>query len=485
MPRQVHLMRWILISVSATRSRQCYRTDSTANLEARHELADSWMIAARFLGWTQWGAYNQGTLKGSFPALHEQISAQAWEGLGRGGEGTEDVMLLRALAAGVRYNDQPTDFVNGSMAEIEKAVNVRARSVVGFLVNYTSNASSTTKESHFGVLQHWHAQVPTPRTGTEELSPVESIQPTMVLTNAEVARLIHGQAEIWWKQSVALLPDSEKSLFVLGHLLHMLQDSYAPAHTIRVMEAPDNASHLLRSCGQIAHFTGYTFQNHDKHKAMDYLTCESDLELCNCARGLWDRSHCKKQKAGTRNRRTAYLYSCSVEASRQIQEQWLLCEAVRNVSGDTMSACDWSNVGSIIREHIAVPQKYADDIAGGSELAMALSKDVMEGLAHSVGRKVQYSRVDIGPCGRQSCQEVQATYLESSGGCLVDIVRAIPDGGVECAGESASICGVGQYCNKGKCEPFFHLLTHWNKEIASLHLGLTNIVSSLIRTARE
>jgi len=75
-------------------------------------------------------------------------------------------------------------------------------------------------ESHFGMNQHWHSMCP-------RANPIQ--------TNAEVRNIILYEAEKWYSKAIKMKRqnETEESLFALGKLCHMVQDSFVLSHSWR------------------------------------------------------------------------------------------------------------------------------------------------------------------------------------------------------------------------------------------------------------
>lgn len=101
-----------------------------------------------------------------------------------------------------------------------------------------------TYESHNGAYQFWHSMAPS----------------DVQYTNGEVLNKIVSQAGDWYKNAQIERITNQydhnngAALFQLGRLLHMVQDSYSPAHVIR----DEN--------GAVVSFQAYDKQDHSTHK---------------------------------------------------------------------------------------------------------------------------------------------------------------------------------------------------------------------------
>lgn len=105
------------------------------------------------------------------------------------------------------------DLVPGTISTLMKSV-----------ARQSPDKSSLAYQSHHGALQYWHSMAPSGEGAAA--------------TNQAVVDLIVAQATEWYQQAIDAASDSaagaeDRSLFVMGKLLHMVQDAYAHSHVIR------------------------------------------------------------------------------------------------------------------------------------------------------------------------------------------------------------------------------------------------------------
>lgn len=170
--------------------------------------------------------WSNDTLKVAFPidglgGVHEDITKAAAIKVG--------IKYGKSLEWGVEWPDVPSD----------------APGQINYLGLVNINKPGTVAyESHNGANQFWHSMAPSDAQ----------------YTNGEVLDKIIHQAATWYKRAQtekALNQGNHNNgaaLFELGKLLHMVQDSYSPAHVIR----DEN--------GAVVSFQAYDKQYPSKHK---------------------------------------------------------------------------------------------------------------------------------------------------------------------------------------------------------------------------
>lgn len=94
-----------------------------------------------------------------------------------------------------------------------------------------------TNDSHYGQNQFWHSMAPPGK-----------------LKNGEVLDKIVNQAVQWYEQA-----QKEENIFHVGKVLHIVQDSFSEAHTMRTTN------------GKIVTFQSYDKQDPNKHEKADVI----------------------------------------------------------------------------------------------------------------------------------------------------------------------------------------------------------------------
>jgi len=124
----------------------------------------------------------------------------------------------------------------------------------------TGTENDLVEMSHYGCLQGWHSMAPIVRT---QLKLHADDANRIVFTNQDVKDFIIGQGRIWWDHAVRNLANKDHYSWYLGHLMHMLEDSYPKGHTVRDSSAT--------ACGNVVMFQGYDAQHgNEAHKAADF-----------------------------------------------------------------------------------------------------------------------------------------------------------------------------------------------------------------------
>jgi len=124
-------------------------------------------------------------------------------------------------------------------------------------------------ESHFGKNQHWHSMCP---------------KSSQTQTNAKIKNTILEQAEKWYSEAIGNKKENKikESLFALGKLCHMVQDSFVLSHSWRryagdekfikesKIEKEDN--------GKIWTFQDYECQDGNYHALADCPTQKNNIQ---------------------------------------------------------------------------------------------------------------------------------------------------------------------------------------------------------------
>lgn len=231
--------------------------------------------------------------------IHETITEKAAleSGLLRPDQKEE----MKYLIEGARFNDDP----EGYLIEGTKASEY---SLLKFGLEFKSSKKhdpkDPTKASHFGSYQFLHAM------GTADATPelirrkiilyasrcwkiasdsnsFENFKKEYAIVSAQLKNPVEGfkysPEQILVKEAIELFP--EEVLFfhaknqmqfqyrALGSLLHIIQDSYAKGHTVRVGWETDNA-------GKILYFQNYSEQDSGEHSKHDNVK-KGDIVLEN------------------------------------------------------------------------------------------------------------------------------------------------------------------------------------------------------------
>ncbi|MDP9316863.1 MAG: FG-GAP-like repeat-containing protein [Chloroflexota bacterium] len=166
---------------------------------------------------------------GRFPMIwnetHETITKQAMNKAIANTKQIEAVKeFKRGLIEGVKHSDVPEGL--WKLKTVTDAVEKGSSKI---------DEKSLTFRSHFGDLQFWH-----------------SMSPLGVKSAQELKTKIVEQASQWYDQAKAE-SDQQKSGKFVGQILHMVQDSWSPAHVERDPK------------GKILGFQAYDKQDPDKH----------------------------------------------------------------------------------------------------------------------------------------------------------------------------------------------------------------------------
>ncbi|MDR1830039.1 MAG: zinc dependent phospholipase C family protein [Candidatus Fibromonas sp.] len=124
-------------------------------------------------------------------------------------------------------------------------------------------------ESHYGKNQHWHSMCP---------------KLTQTPTNKEVKNRILEQAEKWYSEAIKKKKENktDESLFEIGKLCHMVQDSFVLSHSWRRYIGDERfmkANKIeTRDNGKIWTFQDYAFQDGNFHALADCPTQRFEVE---------------------------------------------------------------------------------------------------------------------------------------------------------------------------------------------------------------
>jgi len=151
-----------------------------------------------------------------------------------------------ALRKGVLWNDLP-----GPIEYDYLEVALMARDFL------TGSDNDLVFATHKGCLQFWHAM--SPRSGNYRFSP------------QNVLDFMLNAAQFWWERGVAR--SGARGDWWVGHIVHAIQDSFSPSHTLRSIEpvtgttTPPNTLHEARgaNCGKIYMYQDYSGQDGGRH----------------------------------------------------------------------------------------------------------------------------------------------------------------------------------------------------------------------------
>ncbi|AZZ36079.1 hypothetical protein CIK05_04490 [Bdellovibrio sp. qaytius] len=222
------------------------------------------------------GIFNHG-----YP-IHESITRKA--AIDSGYLSAQDTYQMDHLIEGVRFNDDPEAYLAKG-------------NVIGFATNFIGNNNgkgNATEIFHFGDYQFMHAMAKggTPAYKVKNYMMLYAYHCWMMATDNDsfakfkitydnVVRKIrnnapnseYSQAELIAKNAIQVLPrevlfyntDNQNSFQnrALGSLIHMIQDSYAKGHVVRV--GWEDGSNL----GDIRYFQDYKQQDSSAHDAYD------------------------------------------------------------------------------------------------------------------------------------------------------------------------------------------------------------------------
>ncbi len=149
-------------------------------------------------------------------AVHESITKEAAK--------LAKVPYTTALEKGVEWPDVPSTKPGET-------------NYPGLINGDLHKKGTITNNSHYGQNQFWH-----------------SMTPPGDFKNGDVLDKIVHQAVQWYEQA-----QKEKNIFHVGKILHIVQDSYSEAHTIRSKD------------GKIVTFQSYDKQDPNKHEKADVI----------------------------------------------------------------------------------------------------------------------------------------------------------------------------------------------------------------------
>ena len=176
------------------------------------------------------------------------------------GAKAENVTCNQFLTDGSIWPDFPTtDYLN---TNIPYALGVLASEK-----DFSKN--KLAYESHFGINQHWHSMCP---------------KATRIQTNDEVRNIILNQAEEWYSKAIKKKKEKkmEESLFALGKLCRMVQDSFVLSHSWRRYVGDENfikeSKIEKEDNGKIWTFQDYEFQDGNYHALADCPTQKFNIQ---------------------------------------------------------------------------------------------------------------------------------------------------------------------------------------------------------------
>jgi len=186
---------------------------------------------------------------------HEAIVQAAYDGLTDAQKAHFDVAKMKQ---GVVWNDMP----EGNFAHEDAMINDGHLDGDTFLRMFQFHQEDElVHASHYGCLQYWHSMAPIQRLQSA-LTAADNTR--WVFTNAEVKSFIIEQAAEWWDLAKSHLAAKVKASWYIGHILHMIQDSYPKGHVVRDATAD--------VCGDILLFQGYDAQHgNEAHKLADFI----------------------------------------------------------------------------------------------------------------------------------------------------------------------------------------------------------------------
>jgi len=186
---------------------------------------------------------------------HEAIVQAAHDGLTTVQKALFDVPKMKQ---GVVWNDMP----EGNYAHEDAMINDGHMDGDTFLRMFQFHQEDElVHASHYGCLQYWHSMAPLQRL--QSALPANDAN-RWIFTNAEVKEFILQQAEDWWNLAKGHLAAKVKYSWYLGHILHMIQDSFPKGHVVRDATAA--------VCGDILLFQGYDAQHgNEAHKLADFI----------------------------------------------------------------------------------------------------------------------------------------------------------------------------------------------------------------------
>lgn len=249
--------------------------------------------------------------------IHESITEKA--ALDSGILTAEQKQEMKHLLEGARFNDDPEGYLIEGTEASKKSLLTYGLEFVGS----HSDKTDPTQASHFGDYQFLHAMsdpsktqdltkkriiyysslcwdMATSENSFEEYKAAYDVVVSQV--NNPEAKLTNRQAVV--KEMIKLFPKDvlffhaknqmEFQFRALGSLLHIVQDSYAKGHAVRVgWEAGDNS-------GKIRYYQDYSEQDSHAHADLDNLTksdfkksksvAQSSIEKISGANAAYERS---------------------------------------------------------------------------------------------------------------------------------------------------------------------------------------------------
>lgn len=199
----------------------------------------------------------------------------------------------------------------------------------------------------------WHAMAPALKDG--------------VPTNAQVLSLIVEQAEHWWEvvewySTQKPGQESKKAWFFLGHILHMVQDSYSGSHCLRTSASPF----------KIVQFQGYDLQDSGEH-------------------AKWDKSSEVQESVGNPgadHTRQQLFREAQLATNAIVDHFHLRCgPAHRDVRIGGVLSCSWELVLPIIRQYLTLEDDRGEHLAGGTTLALKEKKLLCTGQTDLAGEQ--------------------------------------------------------------------------------------------------
>lgn len=186
---------------------------------------------------------------------HEGITAYAVSQAG--GAAVWDTEKIRV---GTIWNDMPSG-ADGNKAELDAMLKDGHMDIDTWTRDFFGGKpNELVFNVHYGCLQHLHSMAPIQRMQAKS-----SAATRVVFSNADVKGFVCGQARQWWELAVAKVKEGRKDWysFYMGHIMHMVQDSYPRGHAVRAA--------TTSNCGPIVLFQGYDAQHgNGAHKAGDF-----------------------------------------------------------------------------------------------------------------------------------------------------------------------------------------------------------------------
>jgi len=208
---------------------------------------------------------------------HEAFVSEAYAQLIKNDDAATKFFSTTKLEHGIMWNDMPCDedyltYLNS----VDWLIDYKAKAIPGIV-----------HASHFGCVMHWHGM-------QSEWDPrsIKGSQVTEVFfSNANIKKQIYQMAQYWWDRAVAEgkgqgqpnnRPDVDKSSFTLGHLLHLVTDSFAEGHVLRgwsplaILNKVDftfkfDDVQSVTQCPPVVYYMGYIAEDgNDAHAKADH-----------------------------------------------------------------------------------------------------------------------------------------------------------------------------------------------------------------------